>query len=612
MVLDIVELIEKNPITKLSTDYNIRLLSKIKTNFTDFEQQLFLSSFYCYLNYHTINDFIIDLDDIWKWLDFTHKANAKNLLEKYFIINKDYTKSRDITTTQPFNEKKHGGQNINKYFVTIKCFKSFCLKAGTTKATEIHAYYMKLEEVLQETVEEECNELKKQLEQKDTTINELKQTAEQEKTLLIKDKQRAVELAIVNQFPVNTECIYFGTIDNTNENNELLIKFGHTNDLQNRVWNHHKTYNNFNLTNAFKVLNKVEIENLIKNDPKIKKHIRSIEINDKKKTEIIAYDTTYFTINKLSKYIQDIINSKTYSIDNFNRIIDENEKLTDENNLLKQQLHKYTETNHQQSLELNTLELKIIELEKIIATTDKEEQSVYTNVLLPEDELTTKFNEFIDTICVVRPDVEELSANIEGRYRLWSKLKPTKEIYHSLKNYLDIRFKQKKIDGHHGYIGVKLIPVVYKKRYKDLDVENFIFHVCKFTDTGKILNSVLLQEFNKWNLSLNKEVNINAIKEIKEYLNFSPYALNSTVWTSQGSNEGYYGISLKDEIYKPKYGSTTGKKVEKRAIESNVVISSWNTIADAALHENICKAKMSRNVKNKTIYNDYYYCVAET
>jgi hypothetical protein len=28
--LDIVELIENNPITKLSTDYNVKLLSKIK------------------------------------------------------------------------------------------------------------------------------------------------------------------------------------------------------------------------------------------------------------------------------------------------------------------------------------------------------------------------------------------------------------------------------------------------------------------------------------------------------------------------------------------------------------------------------------------------------
>jgi len=88
--LNIVELIESNPITKLSKDYNVKLLIKIKDNFTEFEQQLFLSSFYCYLNYHPTNDFIIDLDDVWKWLGFGQKVNAKRVLERHFVINKDY------------------------------------------------------------------------------------------------------------------------------------------------------------------------------------------------------------------------------------------------------------------------------------------------------------------------------------------------------------------------------------------------------------------------------------------------------------------------------------------------------------------------------------------
>ena len=91
--LDIVKLIEDNPITKLSSDYNIKLLSKIKENFTDFEQQLFLSSFYCYLNCDPINDFVIDLDNVWKWLGFSQKIRAKELLKKNFCIDKDYIKS---------------------------------------------------------------------------------------------------------------------------------------------------------------------------------------------------------------------------------------------------------------------------------------------------------------------------------------------------------------------------------------------------------------------------------------------------------------------------------------------------------------------------------------
>mgnify|MGYP003350875914 CR=1 FL=1 len=48
--LNIVELIEKNPITRLSNTYQNKLLTKIKERFTDDEQQIFVASFYCYLH----------------------------------------------------------------------------------------------------------------------------------------------------------------------------------------------------------------------------------------------------------------------------------------------------------------------------------------------------------------------------------------------------------------------------------------------------------------------------------------------------------------------------------------------------------------------------------
>ena len=82
--LNIVELIETNPITKLTDTYNVKLLNKIKYNFTDFEQQLFITSFYCYLNYNKTKDFVIDFDNIWHWLGFSSKQNAIKLLEKHF------------------------------------------------------------------------------------------------------------------------------------------------------------------------------------------------------------------------------------------------------------------------------------------------------------------------------------------------------------------------------------------------------------------------------------------------------------------------------------------------------------------------------------------------
>ena len=113
--LNIVELIEKNPITKLSNVYNNKFLDKIKDIFTDYEQQLFVGSFYCYLNYNKNIDFVIDLDDIWKWLGFTQKISAIRVLEKHFKHDIDY-KTALPTCKTDFNEKEenikqNGGQN---------------------------------------------------------------------------------------------------------------------------------------------------------------------------------------------------------------------------------------------------------------------------------------------------------------------------------------------------------------------------------------------------------------------------------------------------------------------------------------------------------------------
>ena len=87
--LDIVSLIETNPITKLAQSYQSKLINKIKENFSDEEQQMFVVNFYCYLNYKK-NEYVIDLDEIYKWLGFSQKPHAKRHLTKNFIENVDY------------------------------------------------------------------------------------------------------------------------------------------------------------------------------------------------------------------------------------------------------------------------------------------------------------------------------------------------------------------------------------------------------------------------------------------------------------------------------------------------------------------------------------------
>jgi len=293
------------------------LLSKIKEGFTDFEQQLFVSSFYCYLNCDQKNDFVIDLDNIWKWLGFTLKSSAKRTLEQYFIIDKDYTKSLSSEAKQTTHVK--GGHNKEIFMLNVKTFKSLCLKAGTKKADEIHEYYLKMEEIIHQVVQEESDELKLQLENVNTKLEcHIIQTE--------KEKVKLREKTILEQFPSNTQCVYYGLIDNLSDKNETLIKFGNSNNLRNRVTKHRDTYDNFRLTNAFKVSNQLEIETAIKNDPILGKMIRTITIKNKRYIELLSIEDT--TLYDLDNMIQEIIKSIECTPENYKKIIEENRVLT--------------------------------------------------------------------------------------------------------------------------------------------------------------------------------------------------------------------------------------------------------------------------------------------
>jgi hypothetical protein len=126
---NIVDLIENNPITTLSTTYQNKLLTKIKAKFTETEQQLFVASFYGFLKYDSNTDFVIDLDDVWKWLEFATKQKAKMLLENHFVKEKDYITSLNPQVKQSDNTR--GGHNKEIIMLNVATFKRFCLKAGT-------------------------------------------------------------------------------------------------------------------------------------------------------------------------------------------------------------------------------------------------------------------------------------------------------------------------------------------------------------------------------------------------------------------------------------------------------------------------------------------------
>jgi hypothetical protein len=278
--LNIVELIEKNPITKLSNTYQSKLLTKIKNNFTNDDHQLFIASFYCYLNYNSSTDFIIDLDNIWKWLGFQQKVTAKNLLEKYFKLDVDYKNLFIRSDDQDSEEKKHGGHNKEIFMLTIDTFKLFCFKAGTPRAGKIREYYIKLEKILNELIEEESTEFKLQVNQLKNTLIQTEENGKKseeiiknsEKTIekLKKDKELEKHNLLLREFASAGAIIYIIKVKSY-ENGEYVIKIGESRRGIEARYNDHKTsYEEALLLDCFSVKQSKDFESFIHNHNDIK------------------------------------------------------------------------------------------------------------------------------------------------------------------------------------------------------------------------------------------------------------------------------------------------------------------------------------------------------
>jgi hypothetical protein len=378
MSVDIVNLIENNPITKFTGDYQSKLVEKVKQNFTNYEQQLFLSSFYCYLKYDSKNDFVIDLDNVWKWLDFSQKYNAKCILEKNFTVNKDYKCLVNQTGEQNFapatsgaKKQTRGGHNKEIIMLNVETFKRFCLKAGTKKADDVHNYFIKLENIMFEITKEESNELKNQvlkLENKNKEIEEK----------MIKQKELDNEKFLLTEYNNAGNIIYIIKVK-SNKDGTYIIKIGESRKgITNRYNEHKLKYNECLLLNCFAVDKCKDFESFLHSHNLIFPNKCKTLKGHEKENELflIGKELSYKTLLKI---IDDNISNYNYRVSelllenqllkekiNSNQVVSQsinNDEITDLKQMIKQLLNKVNsleQTNQQILNKLNTQETKVL------------------------------------------------------------------------------------------------------------------------------------------------------------------------------------------------------------------------------------------------------------
>jgi hypothetical protein len=406
---NIVEYIEKNPLLKLNKPYESKLIEKIKQKFTGNQQNLFVTSFYSYLNYNQTNDFVIDLREMWAWLGFSRIEECKRVLVKNFTENIDYKIStyKNIgansvpqeggevnSPRQPAErnlERQHGGQNKEKILLNIYTFKKLCIKSNTKKADEVHDYFIKLEEALFETMTEETNELRMEL------IQTSKETAV---------KIRSKEDKIIDQFPEDNMCIYIADIGIHDK--EQIIKYGCTNNLKSRISTHRRNFENFELISAYSVINQYKFERMLKEHPEVKYRTRKVG----QSTELLMVNKD-FTVENLDTLVKTLI--KTHCTI---------ESLEQETRQLE-----IKEKTKQMELEIRKMELEL-ELKKLDVNQNQPIVSTYISPVVTKiipSELVDKFMTECTKFSDKRDDhifIETLFENFESWFRNLNKCKP--------------------------------------------------------------------------------------------------------------------------------------------------------------------------------------------
>ena len=151
---------------------------------------------------------------------------------------------------------------------------------------------------------------------------------------------------------------------------------------------------------------------------------------------------------------------------------------------------------------------------------------------MPTDELGKRFDQFIYECCIIREDVEVDSCDIIAQFRIWNGVKPKRETNERFNTYLRTRFLATRLQNQdkdqcvHGFVGVMLKPIEYKKsRINDL-VETFIFECCRFSPNNRIANKKLEEEFVRYKNKMGLNDALEDLSDVRKYLDICPYVLH--------------------------------------------------------------------------------------
>lgn len=547
-----------------------KLVEKLQEHFSNDEQRLYVCNLFLFLNYHPINDFIINLENVWKFIGFSNKANAKRLLKHNFIEEKDYKKLL-IRSDEQKNKDNRGGGSVKKTVIrtddgtfasetimlNINTFKKLCLKANTDNADKIHDYYIRLEMIYNQLMKEELDEQKQLLLEKDTQ-------------LINKDleNKRKVEMTLRNSFDKRS-VVYLIKIS---LNDEIIYKFGYTDDIVTRLRTHkNKISEDIELIYCIeskdnKMLEKLLIDYLEQYKFRVKR-----TINDKQQTELLKVNDIEMIKNKLIELNNDVENEKLLIIKLKNKIID----LENENIELKQRLitDEY----------VNELKNKIENLEKTILD-------------YKLDDIDNNIKPFIENEDIVEDRIY--------KKRQVDKIDPTTlqiiETYECI-NSVIIKNPEAKLSYNGIYRSIK---------------KNNVYKGFRWNYTGEKINSTnkIIIDGNKIERVIQLDKNKKFVKiystksELCKLLHIGLVRLNKYIEEEKVLNEFYYvnessyNGDIPDEF--ANYEIHNSKQIREINIETNEIII-YKSMKELYEKRGVCRNTLRKCIKNNRVCDKY-------
>lgn len=275
---------------------NDELFALIKSQMTEKDEELFMTSYYLYLQYgKDTTAFVVDFDIVWKEIQFSRKSDAKQLLIKKFNEKVDYKiLATGYSAAKVETQNKHGGNNKETILLTVDCFKNFCMLAGTPKSKEVRKFYIKMENIMHQYTEI-------QLKKYQTKSIELQQNLKQSQ--IETATKRSEVLIELSKFK---NLVYVCKLQEL-ENGSTIIKIGETCDIDARI----KALNakfacKIIVLDVFICDNSHRFEQFLHNSPEIVKYKYTSIINNATSSTETYLIHNYKQYDKIVKFTKDI------------------------------------------------------------------------------------------------------------------------------------------------------------------------------------------------------------------------------------------------------------------------------------------------------------------